>query len=714
MKPNRIVGFLSFIAAAAFLLAGCVSQDDVATPKVAVPFDGPAYISPASSPGTQDSFRADVTASSGEEAVLLEFTVIVRDDAGQEVYRASSSTADSGGAFEDPEPVEVPEEIRWDGRNAGGNFVSEGEYSLIVRVMDTLDQVNESDPVTVIVDNTAPDVTLDLAYNVFSPDGDGNRDTLRLQPSGSGVDTWTARVLDQQGSTVRSWTWESTIPETVTWDGTGSDGNTVPDGTYRYVLRGADRAGNTAEAEQSNITVNTAEYSAAVNPAVPAFSPDGDGVQDELQFKIDLENRDSVVEWRFTVVNSAGDAVLEQTGQADPPQTFTFEGRSDGNRLPEGQYRATLEATYRNGDTAEATGGPITLDLEAPSASVSLSSQQFSPNGDGTQDTLTITQQTSGASQWTGEVRPAGSEESILEETWQEGAPESFTWNGQTEGGKDAATGEYRYVLTARDTAGNITRATTDTFLLDRAAPEVSLEVSGTPFTPDGNGENDTLELTTVISDDAGIQSWSASVFGPTGDTFATFSGDGTPPEPITWDGRDADGVTVESAREYRVELTVTDESGNSSTTARTFQTGILVEAEQGGDLRFRVTGIRFAPFEADYLNLENPEDVQQNKQILDRVAEILNEYPDREVTIEGHAVQIYQDAERRDQEQQETLIPLSRARAEAIRQALIDRDVSGDRLTVEAKGGSEPIVPHDNLEERWRNRRVEFELPAS
>ena len=242
----------------------------------------------------------------------------------------------------------------------------------------------------------------------------------------------------------------------------------------------------------------------------------------------------------------------------------------------------------------------------------------------------------------------------------------------------------------------------------------MSLEVSGTPFTPDGNGENDTLELTTDTSDNAGIQSWSASVFGPTGDTFATFSGDGTPPEPITWDGRDADGVAVESAREYRVELTVTDESGNSSTTARTFQTGILVEAEQGGDLRFRVTGIRFAPFEADYLNLENPEDVQQNKQILDRVAEILKEYPDREVTIEGHAVQIFQDPERMEQEQQETLIPLSRARAEAIRQALIDRDVSGDRLSVEAKGGSEPIVPHDNLEERWRNRRVEFELPAS
>ncbi|NBC29592.1 MAG: OmpA family protein [Spirochaetes bacterium] len=713
MKPNRTVGFLAFVSAA-FLLAGCVSQDEVATPKVAVPFDGPAYISPASSPGTQDSFRAEVSASSGEEAVLLEFTVIVRDAAGEEVYRTSSSTADTGGAFEDPRPVEVPAAIRWDGRNAGGSFVSEGEYSVIVRVKDNLDQANESDPVTVVVDNTPPKVTLDLAYNVFSPDGDGNRDALRLHPSGSGVDTWTARVLDQQGSTVRSWTWESTIPETVTWNGTGSDGNTVPDGTYRYVLRGIDSAGNTAEAEQSNIVVNTNDYSASVNPAVPAFSPNGDGVRDELQFDVDLENPEDVVEWRFTVVNSAGDAVLERTGQANPPQSFIFEGRSDGDPLPEGQYRATLRATYRNGATAEATGGPITLDVEAPTASVSLSSQQFSPNNDGTQDTLTISQQTSGGSRWTGEVRPAGSEESILEETWQDDAPESFTWNGQTEGGKDAATGEYRYVLTVRDAAGNTTRATTAPFLLDRAAPEVSFEVSGTPFTPDGNGENDTLEITIDASDNAGITSWSATAFGPTGDTFATFSGEGTPPAPITWDGRDADGIAVESAREYRIELTVTDESGNSSTTARTVRTGILVEEDQSGDLRFRITGIRFAPFTADYLNLENPENVQQNKQILDRVAEILKEYPDREVIIEGHAVQIYQDPERKEQEQQETLIPLSRARAEAIRQALVERDVSGDRLTVEAKGGSEPIVPHDNLEERWRNRRVEFELPAS
>lgn len=713
MKPNRIVYFLAFVFAA-LLLGGCATQEEVATPKVAIPFEGPAHISPASSPGTQDVFRTEVTASSAQDAVLQEFTMVVRDDAGKEVDRMSNTTADTGGVLQDPEPVEVPDRISWDGRNAEGNFVREGEYSIIVRVMDNVERVSESDPVIVIVDNTPPQVALDLAYNVFSPDGDGNRDVLRLHPSGSGVDTWTARVVDQQGSTVRSWTWESTIPETITWDGTGSAGNSVPDGTYRYVLRGVDRAGNSAEAERSNINVNTADYSASVNPAVPAFSPDGDGVRDNLQFNVGLENRDNVVEWGFTVANSAGDAVLERTGQASPPQSFTFEGRSDGNPLPEGQYRATLRVTYRNGDTAEATGGPVTLDLEDPTASVSLSSQQFSPNGDGTQDTLTVSQQTSGAARWTGAVRPAGSEESILEQTWQDDAPESLTWNGQTAGGKDAATGEYRYVLTGRDTAGNTTSATTDSFLLDRAAPEVSLEVSGTPFTPDGNGENDTLELTTDASDNAAVASWSATVFGPTGNTFATFSGEGTPPEPITWDGRDADGITVESAREYRVELTVTDESGNSSTTARTFQTGILVEEDQGGDLRFRITGIRFAPFEADYLNLENPERVEQNKRILDRVAGILKEYPDREVRIEGHAVQIFRDPERREQEQQETLIPLSRARAEAIRQALVDRGVSGDRLTVDAKGGSEPIVPHDNLEERWRNRRVEFELPAS
>ncbi len=117
-------------------------------------------------------------------------------------------------------------------------------------------------------------------------------------------------------------------------------------------------------------------------------------------------------------------------------------------------------------------------------------------------------------------------------------------------------------------------------------------------------------------------------------------------------------------------------------------------------------------PFEADYQNLEDQGLIEENKKALDRLAEILKEYPDHDIRIEGHAVHLfYGDEELREEEQQETLLPLSRKRAEAIKEALVERGVKAERITTVGRGGSEPVVPHFDMDNRWKNHRVEFEL---
>jgi outer membrane protein OmpA-like peptidoglycan-associated protein len=74
---------------------------------------------------------------------------------------------------------------------------------------------------------------------------------------------------------------------------------------------------------------------------------------------------------------------------------------------------------------------------------------------------------------------------------------------------------------------------------------------------------------------------------------------------------------------------------------------------------------------------------------------------------VEGHAVNISGT----EREQREELIPLSTARAETVREALIERGMDADRISIVGRGGSDPIVPHTDLENRWKNRRVEFIL---
>jgi len=157
--------------------------------------------------------------------------------------------------------------------------------------------------------------------------------------------------------------------------------------------------------------------------------------------------------------------------------------------------------------------------------------------------------------------------------------------------------------------------------------------------------------------------------------------------------------------------VTVTNEVGNRSTRERTVPIGLLVEIDEAGDTRFRLTGIRFVPFEADFSDLDDQEALEQNQETLDTVAQYLSEFPDQNVLIEGHAVHIFFSEERARREQEEVLLPLSEERAEAIRDALVERGIDEDRLATKGFGGSEPVVPHDDMENRWKNRRVEFVL---
>jgi outer membrane protein OmpA-like peptidoglycan-associated protein len=61
--------------------------------------------------------------------------------------------------------------------------------------------------------------------------------------------------------------------------------------------------------------------------------------------------------------------------------------------------------------------------------------------------------------------------------------------------------------------------------------------------------------------------------------------------------------------------------------------------------------------------------------------------------------------------EEREVLGPLSLARADTVRNVLIERGITPDRLSLAALGGTNPIVPFSDLVNRWKDRRVEFIL---
>jgi len=86
---------------------------------------------------------------------------------------------------------------------------------------------------------------------------------------------------------------------------------------------------------------------------------------------------------------------------------------------------------------------------------------------------------------------------------------------------------------------------------------------------------------------------------------------------------------------------------------------------------------------------------------ILDQAAEVLMQYPQMRVEIQGHTCSMGSD---------EYNLRLSQARANSVMNYLVQqKNIDKARLTAKGYGESSPIVSNETNEGRIRNRRVEF-----
>jgi hypothetical protein len=241
----------------------------------------------------------------------------------------------------------------------------------------------------------------------------------------------------------------------------------------------------------------------------------------------------------------------------------------------------------------------------------------------------------------------------------------------------------------------------------DTEGPVLSFESPIKYFSPDGDGENDVYTATLGAKDESPIQGWSIDIREPVPPyvLFGHFEGSGDPPAQIEWDGKNDKGELVQSASDYLFTFTVTDVHGNSSSLEGTIETDILV-IRDGDKLRAQVPSIVFAAEQGNFNGL--PEDtLANNGRILRRIAQVLNKFAGYKVTVEGHANPVLRTA----REETAELKPLSELRARAVVEELVRYGVVRERLSAVGMGGSQPVIPYEDRDGWWKNRRVEFIL---
>ncbi|NBC30559.1 MAG: OmpA family protein [Spirochaetes bacterium] len=704
------------------------------------------------------------------------------------------------------------EPVSWDGRNSDGEVVEGPATARVEVTYEKGDRAAAQTARPIVVDVTPPTAQVTAQAEIFSPNGDGRKDKVTLEQRAGEEDRWNATITSSDGEVVRTASWIGTPPETFEWSGQTDGGDTVADGTYQYILESTDRAGNTGRSTPVSLEVYTQETAISLSADTGAFSPNNDGVKDDVGLVPQLSVRDGVESYTISVADRRGNTVFERNGSSAPPSRISWNGRgTDNRRLADGEYRGTIRVVYRHGNAPEASTERFSLDTEAPSIDLETENALFSPDGDGNKDAVVFRQSSGVAETWTAHVTD---ERGAVIRTFEwQNRLDTVTWDGTDAAGNKVADGDYSYRVEGVDAAGNSARASAPTitidtrrtrafatvsgdgfspngdgiaeevpinlftsltegierwelalvhesgridrrftgtrmdrtrqlvwdgkdengrvregsytarytvtyekgnepigtsreFEIDVSGPEAQVDVGPLPFSPDNDGVNDELRISLDVDDESSISEWRFRILDRNRRNFISFSGDSEPASTLVWDGRSSDGELVISAEDYPYELTITDALGNTSTTTGEIPVDILV-VRDGDRLKVRISNINFQPNSPELELDPDTELGRKNRQVLQRLVEVFDKYQSYEIRIEGHAVNISGT----EREEREELQPLSLARAQRVKDSLVEMGMDEDRISVLGRGGTEPVVPHTDQENRWKNRRVEFIL---
>lgn len=189
---------------------------------------------------------------------------------------------------------------------------------------------------------------------VFTPNGDGNSDTLDMTYTVDREAFVDLTVTDGSGAVVRSISsWSAGGDGSATWDGKDDNGVYVSDGKYTITATPRDASGNTGDAQSLQARVLTSMSAPAASPDF-FYPSDGDNLAKSTTFSVTLTQ--AATFW-WKIADADGNVVATKVnGVATDPgsMTWQWDGRDkNGQYVPDGTYYSvttaqTAAGTYYN------------------------------------------------------------------------------------------------------------------------------------------------------------------------------------------------------------------------------------------------------------------------------------------------------------------------------------------------------------------------------
>ncbi|UCB46367.1 MAG: gliding motility-associated C-terminal domain-containing protein, partial [Spirochaetota bacterium] len=473
--------------------------------------------------------------------------------------------------FAKKEEVKIPQAVEWDGEDSKGNIVPDGVYYYTLTAWDENNNKTVTEKRRLIVDKVVPLVEAKSELELFSPNDDGVKDSVTFGIKSANIeddDVVVLAIADKKGNNVIHKEYAGSIPQEYVWDGRDNAGARVPEGVYTFSLNAVDNAGNSSTEKIENIVVKTEYEKISVSPSLRAFSPNGDGYFDINEIKLFSSSKEGLQEWNLAILDESGQVKREHSGEKDFQETVSFDGKdASGKLLPDGLYTLRFQLYFDSGNHPESFFKFLKIDNTSPKIEVSSNIRAFSPNGDGSKDTISFIHKIDADSGDNFEAQIVSSSGAVFKSfQYGQNPPSVVVWDGMGDNNTQPVEGTYNYVISGKDDVGNSVSRTIGSIKLVTGFEEVSVEPLQFAFSPDGDGVNDTIAFSIDASSREGITQWRMDIRDKEDGLIKTFSDRETGtrlPDKIVWDGKSNAGNVVSDAL-YSTLLTVQYDTGNN------------------------------------------------------------------------------------------------------------------------------------------------------
>lgn len=308
-------------------------------------------------------------------------------------------------------------------------------------------------------DSAAPRVwEVEDGAGTFSPNGDGSQDTIDISVRLSEPAAWTMRIVDGDGDEKASFE-GSADTATVTW---APEADSVPDGTYRWVLRAVDGWGNGPLEADGTVIVDTESPDVSVTDALgepPTFTPNGDGSGDTVRFSVGTTEPGSIT----ATVRDGAEATIDHvtTSVAGSTGAITWDGRTEsGAFAPDGSYAILFVARDRAGNRSEAQVRTVNV-YGALGFAAAAPTVFFPQDGDtlGSTTSLSFRLGSPATVTWTITNADGVVVRTLLTDAALEAGTHAQSWNGRDDAGVLVPRGTYRSTVHATNGTLGATQA---------------------------------------------------------------------------------------------------------------------------------------------------------------------------------------------------------------------------------------------------------------